>query len=165
MIVLYHTELQIMRLTDGEHAHSLGLGAAGPDLFFTIGGFILVYAGYNRKYTFGAFLYRRIIRIAPLCWLLTFLMLVVLLVAPSHLLTTKFESWHFFSRSRSFRIPIRFLGSISRFWFRVGCSTSLYSSICCSARYCSCRPGGVSLLWCDGCAGFRAGNDCCLAIP
>jgi exopolysaccharide production protein ExoZ len=95
MIVLYHTELQIMRLTDGQHVHSLGFGAAGTDLFFAIGGFILVYTSYNRKDTFGAFLYRRIMRIAPLYWLFTFLMLVVLLAAPGHLLTTKVEPWHF----------------------------------------------------------------------
>ena len=95
MIVLYHTELQIMRLTDGQHTHSLGYGAAGTDLFFVIGGFILVYTSYDRKDTFGAFLYRRIMRIAPLYWLFTFLMLTVLLVAPSHLLTTKIEFWHF----------------------------------------------------------------------
>jgi exopolysaccharide production protein ExoZ len=95
MIVLYHTELQIMRLTDGQHIHSFGFGAAGTDLFFAIGGFILVYTSYNRKDTFSAFLYRRIMRIAPLYWLFTFLMLLVLLVAPGHLLTTKMESWHF----------------------------------------------------------------------
>jgi exopolysaccharide production protein ExoZ len=95
LIVLYHTELQIMRLTDGQHIHSFSFGAAGTDLFFVIGGFILVYTSHNRKDTFGAFLYRRIMRIAPLYWLFTFLMLVVLLVAPDHLLTTKIESWHF----------------------------------------------------------------------
>src|SRR5437868_4282218 len=84
-----------MRLTDGQHTHSFGYGAAGTDLFFVIGGFILVYTSYNRKDTFGAFLYRRIMRIAPLYWLFTFLMLAVQLVAPSHLLTTKIEFWHF----------------------------------------------------------------------
>jgi peptidoglycan/LPS O-acetylase OafA/YrhL len=95
IIVLYHTELQIMRLTNGQHPHSLGFGAAGTDLFFAIGGFILVYTSYKRKGTFGAFLYRRMARIAPLYWLFTFLMLVALLVAPSHLQTTKVEFWHF----------------------------------------------------------------------
>ncbi|NOJ43714.1 acyltransferase family protein [Bradyrhizobium australiense] len=94
-IVLYHTELQITRLTDGIHQHSLGFGAAGTDLFFVIGGFILVYTSHNRKDTFGAFLYRRFVRIAPLYWLFTSLMLVVLLIAPSHLLTTKGDFWHF----------------------------------------------------------------------
>ncbi|NOJ47703.1 acyltransferase family protein [Bradyrhizobium archetypum] len=95
LIVLYHTELQITRLTDGIHQHSLGFGAAGTDLFFAIGGFVLVYTSHNRKDTLGAFLYRRFARIAPLYWLFTFLMLGILLVAPSYLLTTKGDFWHF----------------------------------------------------------------------
>jgi exopolysaccharide production protein ExoZ len=95
MIVLYHAELQITRLTDGIHEHSLGFAAAGTDLFFAIGGFILVYISHNRKDRFGAFLYRRFVRIAPLYWLFMFLMLVVLLIAPSYLLTTKADFWHF----------------------------------------------------------------------
>lgn len=94
IIVLYHTELQIMRLTNGAHQHSLGFGAAGTDLFFAIGGFILVYTTHNRNDTFGAFLYRRFIRLAPLYWLFTLLMLAVLLIAPGHLLTTKGDFWH-----------------------------------------------------------------------
>ncbi|WP_291845950.1 acyltransferase [Bradyrhizobium sp.] len=94
IIVLYHTELQITRLTDGVHEHSLGFGAAGTDLFFAIGGFILVYTCHDRQVTFGAFLYRRFVRIAPLYWLFTLLMLIVLLVAPHYLVTAKAEFWH-----------------------------------------------------------------------
>jgi exopolysaccharide production protein ExoZ len=94
MIVLYHAELQITRLTDGVHEHSLSFAAAGTDLFFAIGGFILVYTTHNRKDSFGAFLYRRFVRIAPLYWLFTLLMLTILLVAPGHLLTTKGDFWH-----------------------------------------------------------------------
>jgi exopolysaccharide production protein ExoZ len=95
VIVLYHAELQLTRLTDGQHLHSLSFGAAGTDLFFAIGGFILVYTQFDRKERFGTFLYRRMMRIAPLYWLFTFLMLLALLVAPSHLLTTKVELPHF----------------------------------------------------------------------
>lgn len=94
IIVLYHAELQITRLTDGAHQHSLGFGAAGTDLFFAIGGFVLVYTTHNRKDTFAAFLYRRFIRLAPLYWLFTLLMLAVLLISPGHLLTTKGDFWH-----------------------------------------------------------------------
>lgn len=95
VIVLYHTELQITRLSDGHHAHSFGFGAAGTDLFFVIGGFIMVYTQRDRVDTFGGFMYRRLLRIAPLYWLFTFLMLLVLVVAPSHLMTSGFEPWHF----------------------------------------------------------------------
>jgi peptidoglycan/LPS O-acetylase OafA/YrhL len=87
--------LQITRLTDGGHQHSLGFGAAGTDLFFIIGGFILVYISHNRQDTFSTFLYRRMMRIAPLYWLFTFIMLAVLLVQSKLLLTTKFDLTHF----------------------------------------------------------------------
>jgi exopolysaccharide production protein ExoZ len=117
MIVLYHTEMQIMRLTDGQHTYSISFGAAGTDLFFAIGGFILVYTSYNRKDTFGAFLYRRIMRIAPLYWLFTFLMLIVFLVAPGHLQTTKLESWHFLLSLAFFPYPHPVLGIDRPFLF------------------------------------------------
>src|SRR3981081_1997368 len=65
MIVLYHSELQIMRLTDGQHVHSLSFGAAGTDLFFAIGGFILVYTSYNREKKFWGFFYRRLTSLPP----------------------------------------------------------------------------------------------------
>ena len=80
VIVLYHAELQITRLTDGAHQHSLGFGAAGTDLFFAIGGFILVYTTHNRKDTFAAFLYRRVFSMAPRDWLLTRHNLAVVMV-------------------------------------------------------------------------------------
>jgi exopolysaccharide production protein ExoZ len=98
LIILYHSELQTTRLTNGLHEHSLGFGAAGTDLFFVIGGFILVYTSHNHRHdTFGAFLYRRVMRIAPLYWLFTILMLVVLLVAPGNQMTTKLDLGHFLS--------------------------------------------------------------------
>jgi exopolysaccharide production protein ExoZ len=95
LIILYHSELQISRLTSGVHEHSLGFGAAGTDLFFVIGGFILVYTSSGRRDTLGTFLYRRVMRIAPLYWVFTILMLAVLLVAPGNLMTTKFDPGHF----------------------------------------------------------------------
>ena len=35
LVVLYHTDLQIMRLADGRHLQ-LGFGAAGTDMLFVI---------------------------------------------------------------------------------------------------------------------------------
>ncbi len=117
VIVLYHTELQLTRLTDGQHLHSLNFGAAGTDLFFVIGGFILVYTQYNREEKFGTFLYRRIMRIAPLYWLFTFLMLFVLILAPGHLQTTKVELPHFLSSLAFIPYPHPVLGVDRPFLF------------------------------------------------
>jgi peptidoglycan/LPS O-acetylase OafA/YrhL len=116
-IVLYHAELQLTRLTDGVHEHSLSFGAAGTDLFFVIGGFILVYTSHNRKDTFGAFLYRRFVRIAPLYWLFMFLMLVVLLITPSYLVTTKGDLWHFLASLAFIPYPHPVLGIDRPFLF------------------------------------------------
>jgi exopolysaccharide production protein ExoZ len=117
IIVLYHTELQLTRLTDGQHQHSLGFGAAGTDLFFAIGGFILVYTQADRKEQFGTFLYRRMMRVAPLYWLFTFLMLLALLVAPDHLQTTKVELPHFLSSLAFIPYPHPVLGIDRPFLF------------------------------------------------
>lgn len=116
-IVLYHAELQITRLTDGVHEHSLSFGAAGTDLFFAIGGFILVYTSHNRKDTFGSFLYRRFVRIAPLYWLFMFLMLFVLLLTPSYLVTTRGDLWHFLASLAFIPYPHPVLGIDRPFLF------------------------------------------------
>jgi peptidoglycan/LPS O-acetylase OafA/YrhL len=54
-------------------------GAAGVDLFFIISGFVMVYSSerlFGRSGAFGVFLTRRIIRIVPLYWVMTSVMLV-----------------------------------------------------------------------------------------
>src|SRR5215831_12579610 len=117
LIVLYHSELQITRLTHGLHQHSLGFGAAGTDLFFIIGGFILVYISHDRQDTFSTFLYRRIMRIAPLYWLFTFIMLAVLLIESKLLLTTKFDLTHFLASLAFFPYPHPVLGIERPFLF------------------------------------------------
>jgi len=60
----------------------------GVDIFFVISGFIIAYIGRNIPSgvaAAGDFLMRRIIRIAPLYWLFTLLMVATILVVPSRL--------------------------------------------------------------------------------
>jgi exopolysaccharide production protein ExoZ len=57
-------------------------GAAGVDLFFVISGFVMVYASerlFGREGAFRTFMARRVIRIVPLYWAMTTVMLVYVL--------------------------------------------------------------------------------------
>jgi exopolysaccharide production protein ExoZ len=94
-VVLYHTDLQLWRLSDGTHVQSGGFGAAGTDLLFVISGFTMVYISHGKHPRFGEFIFRRIARIAPLYWLLTLCMLAALVAAPSLFNNTTFDFKHF----------------------------------------------------------------------
>jgi exopolysaccharide production protein ExoZ len=94
LVVLYHTDLHILRLSDGRHIHAFGFAAAGTDLLFVISGFVMVYITRGNGVGFGDFMFRRAARIAPLYWLLTVVMLAAFLVAPALFHTTAFELPH-----------------------------------------------------------------------
>lgn len=95
LVVLYHTDLHILRLSGGSHIHAFGFAAAGTDLLFVISGFVMVYITRSGGIGFGAFMLRRLTRIAPLYWLLTMLMLLAFLAAPSLFHSTAFDLSHF----------------------------------------------------------------------
>lgn len=82
LVVLYHCEVQIMRL-DSSAAHRFGIGAAGVDLFFVISGFIMVHTTQRRGMTFKSFMTRRLIRIVPLYWIFTSMLVFLVAVVPS----------------------------------------------------------------------------------
>lgn len=72
--------------------------ASGVDVFFVISGFVMVYTNYDHFGRTGAvsrFVTRRIIRIVPLYYLFTSLMIAVVLVAPNVLGTTQYDPWQF----------------------------------------------------------------------
>ena len=60
-------------------------GASGTDIFFVISGFIMMYTQFNseHKFSFIYFLIRRLIRIAPLYWILTTFAYILSLVISS----------------------------------------------------------------------------------
>ncbi len=95
LVVIYHTDLQLWRLSDGAHVQSAAFGAAGTDLLFVISGFTMVYISHGKNLRFGEFIFRRIARIAPLYWLLTLCMLAAFVASPSLFNNTKFDIEHF----------------------------------------------------------------------
>lgn len=80
-------------------AAPLGLGraalapfAAGVDLFFVISGFIMVHATARRSQRPAQFLANRLLRIAPLYWLLTLVLFTLALAAPGLLGGTRADA-------------------------------------------------------------------------
>ncbi len=94
LVVLYHTEVQIMRL-DSSATHAFGIGAAGVDLFFVISGFVMVHATRRNVPTFGTFMKRRLLRIVPLYWFFTAVVALLILLWPQLFNSTVFYGGHF----------------------------------------------------------------------
>lgn len=91
--MLFHSDLYLTRLFGGEYAPP-GFGAGGTDAFFAVAGFMLVYANVSKSDGALRFFLRRLLRLAPLSWLMTICMLVLLLVLPDLFTTTRFEWRH-----------------------------------------------------------------------
>jgi exopolysaccharide production protein ExoZ len=93
MVVFVHMDVQLQRL----HYSTLGTNwmASGVDVFFVISGFIMWTSVERRPgMTATAFFRNRLIRIVPLYWFATTLLLLVAVVAPQVLNTTVLRPWH-----------------------------------------------------------------------
>ena len=95
-VVCYHV-LYMLAHSAGYAFTESSLGAAGVDLFFVISGFVMVYTQQGQFGGAGApqeFLVRRLIRIAPIYWLYTTLLALLLAGAPALFGTTVFDGQH-----------------------------------------------------------------------
>lgn len=80
LVLFAHTWPSLIRFGAQDQIPNFILGAVGVDLFFVISGFIMVYASerlFGRPGSPREFLTRRLIRIVPLYWLLTTVIVVV----------------------------------------------------------------------------------------
>ncbi|MFS8974252.1 acyltransferase [Cupriavidus necator] len=87
-VVAYHSAatIKIFGWTPGGFADASGWGWAGVDIFFFISGFVMVMTTSGRRRGPQAardFMASRITRIAPMYWILTSLMLVIVWAVPS----------------------------------------------------------------------------------
>jgi exopolysaccharide production protein ExoZ len=94
MVVYHHAGFQVLKASGEASLPFWQLGAAGVDLFFVISGFIIWLTTHSAPAAPAQFIYRRIVRVAPLYWLLTFVLLIVSLMMPQLLSTTEFNPWH-----------------------------------------------------------------------
>jgi peptidoglycan/LPS O-acetylase OafA/YrhL len=80
MVVTYHSTLTWCRLTSGSYSLAWFGGASGVDIFFVISGFVMAISAIGRGGGVIAalkFFKRRVIRVMPLYWLTTTLILTV----------------------------------------------------------------------------------------
>lgn len=92
LVVVVHLETLGGVMGIGAGPQGFGRFAAGVDLFFVISGFIMVYTTARRPVGSSAFLLNRLVRIAPLYWLLTFAVFVLALLVPGLFGGTRAES-------------------------------------------------------------------------
>lgn len=92
MVLCYHVNVQLERMDfHGWWPSSL---AGGVDLFFIISGFLmLVTTDGKTQYTLS-FYKKRLIRIVPLYWIVTSLLVALMILAPSTVQSGRPELWH-----------------------------------------------------------------------
>lgn len=95
MVVIYHLLPQMER--KGYTLYWPDWLIGGVDIFFVISGFIMWITTVNRNTTTIAFYKRRIVRIVPLYWMLTSIVVVLMLVQPNLLQSTRYDFWHVIS--------------------------------------------------------------------
>lgn len=94
MVVAYHIGAALQRTGGSADTFSFAAGNAGVDIFFVLSGFIILQSTRENGVGPIEFLWRRIVRIVPLYWLLTLLIANVAIIAPSVLKSTQFDGWH-----------------------------------------------------------------------
>ena len=92
-------------------------GASGVDVFFVISGFVMLYTQLESKRTVPNFLIGRFLRIVPLYWLLTLIIIVLYFMLPSYVFREleitpgwALTSLGFVSNAVSNKDPIIFVG-------------------------------------------------------
>jgi exopolysaccharide production protein ExoZ len=102
LVVVFHAQTAASLKLAGTSVlngfHSLAqFGSMGVDVFFVISGFIMVHVSrdrFGRRGAFTPFLARRIIRIVPLYWLATAVMVLLLVGVPHAFDTLRFDGGH-----------------------------------------------------------------------
>jgi peptidoglycan/LPS O-acetylase OafA/YrhL len=97
LVALGHALGEAYQLADGDF-HYFGLGwNPGVDIFFVISGFIMIVTNHDSFGKAGAaltFAKRRIIRIVPVYWFYSLVMLAVLILLPGHVRYSNLDAGH-----------------------------------------------------------------------
>lgn len=94
LVVYFHAVLQLQGPL-ARPATALPLfGSSGVDLFFVLSGFVMWTSTAGRSVSIGEFYRRRLVRIAPLYWLITAAAVLIGLIVPQLLRSTQIEWDH-----------------------------------------------------------------------
>jgi exopolysaccharide production protein ExoZ len=96
MVVYYHSVVQLKNFGI-ENPLLPQIGESGVDLFFVLSGFLMWITTSGKEVSPGSFMLKRLMRIAPLYWMLTLVAGAAALVAPELLKHTLFSTQHFLS--------------------------------------------------------------------
>jgi exopolysaccharide production protein ExoZ len=94
LVVYTHLDTQISRISADHNLPYASIGIWGVDIFFVISGFIMYIAAIEIDARPGDFLLRRAIRIVPLYWSLTAVIVAGAYVAPAMLSSTRLDASH-----------------------------------------------------------------------
>lgn len=92
MVVYFHAVGPVERLTGV--ALPVSISASGVDLFFVLSGCVMWLSTHGRAVGPGQFLLNRLVRVAPLYWILTLLVAGLALALPALLRSTAFDPAH-----------------------------------------------------------------------
>jgi exopolysaccharide production protein ExoZ len=104
LVVFHHATLQLERHGNSSWFLDARIGTAGVDIFFVISGFIMMVTTSKGALSPLQFWFHRIIRIVPLYWLYTLIMIVLAITFPSLLKTAVFDPIH--SLKSLFFVPV-----------------------------------------------------------
>lgn len=91
-VLLYHLDVQFTRL--GNQSFMPDVLASGVDLFFVISGFIMWVTTQDDAITPLSFYRKRLVRVVPLYWIITSVIVVAALVLPGIVQSAQFDLWH-----------------------------------------------------------------------
>jgi peptidoglycan/LPS O-acetylase OafA/YrhL len=112
-VVSYHVLFMLVH-SAGYAFNVTTIGGTGVDLFFLISGFIMIYTNFDAFGRPGApasFMRRRVIRVVPLYWVCTTLVVLLLAFAPRLFSSVKFE-WTYVISSYLFLLSVNSAGDV-----------------------------------------------------
>lgn len=110
LVVGVHLEPPLQRL--GLEAPWLYAGAFGVDIFFVLSGFLILVTTYRKTDYTAEFYRKRWLRIVPLYWMITTVVLILLLATPQLVKSGSLDTWHVISSYLFLPSPHPVLGSL-----------------------------------------------------